>query len=280
MKRHKSTIPNHFRLNNHGFTLVELLVAIAVSSIVLIGIYSVFRAQQNSYYSNTQSVQIQQNLRAALYMMERDIRLAGYSRSGDLCATIIGARLGEINFTLDDDDNGSCEGTTITGAVGANPREDLAYGMRPAVDANRDGVPDTGIAVGTIGRRIGGPNSIPGFQPIAGNVERIAFGYAFDDDQDGEVDLSGGEIIWAYDSDGDGDLDRIRMVRIWAVARSTKGLQNYGGTRTFMSDPITVTYDPATDKPASPYTTTDNFMRREMDAIIKCRNMGLRISTS
>jgi len=296
MNQHKRAISGSFHLNHSGYSLVELLIAMVVSAIVLTGIYSVFRAQQNSYVGNSQSVTLQQNLRAALYLMEREIRLAGYHRTGGSCATIIGARLGEIRFTWDDDDNGTCDGTVEpAGTLGPRPNEDLTFGMPvTGVDANRGGVPDTGVPVASIGRRRGGTTQ--NFDPIANNIERIAFGYAYDDDQNGVIDVDGsGDTIWAYDTDNDGDLDtdiagnavnpnvlfdRIRLVRIWIVARSNKGLPNYGGTRTFMNDPLPVVYNPGTDKPASPYTTNDNFMRRELDTIIKCRNMGLRISTS
>ncbi|CAB5100410.1 hypothetical protein D3OALGB2SA_1797 [Olavius algarvensis associated proteobacterium Delta 3] len=292
MNRKKTDIPDSGRLKNSGFTLVELLVAMAVGSIVMTGIFYVFRAQQNSFVSNTQGVQIQQNLRAAMYMMEREIRLAGYARSPSSCATITVAQLGEINFTWDDNENGTCDGDP---GPGQNAIEDLAFGMPTTVDADRDGVPDTGVAVGTIGRRMGG--STQGFDRMANNIERLAFAYAYDENQDGSVDTytATTTIIWGYDSDNDGDLDtdiagnainpnvalnRIRMVRIWAVARSGQPLRNFGGTRTFMNGPPQVVYDPGTDKNASPYTTNDSFMRRQTDTIIKCRNMGLRISTS
>ncbi len=48
---------------------------------------------------------------------------------------------------------------------------------------------------------------------LAGSIQAIAFGYAFDDDggaPDGLVDTdAGGNIIWAYDSNADGFLDTI-----------------------------------------------------------------------
>ena len=164
-------------------------------------------------------------------------------------------------------------------------------------------MPDGTAIVGTIGRRTGGP--VRNFDRIANNIERIAFAYAYDAAQDGEVDSYTGPtspvIIWAYDSDDDGDLDvdiagnpvtpnvpidRIRMVRIWAVARSARQLRGYNDTRTYMNgtpgldhEPAVV-FDPGTDGDPSPYTVDDSYMRRQLDTIIKCRNMGLRITTS
>ncbi len=49
-------------------------------------------------------------------------------------------------------------------------------------------------------------------EPLAGSIQAVAFGYAFDDDggaPDGLVDTdAGGNIIWAFDSNADGLLDK------------------------------------------------------------------------
>lgn len=61
-----------------GFTIVELLVAMAISLIVMAGIFSTFKSQQDSYVVQSQVSVTQQNLRAALFMITRDIQMAGY----------------------------------------------------------------------------------------------------------------------------------------------------------------------------------------------------------
>ena len=61
-----------------GFTLIELLIAVAISGLVAGSIYTVFRSQHDSYVAQEQIVEIQQNIRAAMYMMAREIRMAGY----------------------------------------------------------------------------------------------------------------------------------------------------------------------------------------------------------
>ena len=63
---------------NRGFTLVELLIALAVSGIIMTGIFSAFKTQQDSYLAQEQVAEMQQNLRASLYIMTREIRMAGY----------------------------------------------------------------------------------------------------------------------------------------------------------------------------------------------------------
>jgi type IV pilus assembly protein PilW len=61
-----------------GFSIVELLVAMAISLLVLASVYSVFRSQQKSTVVREQVNMMQQNLRAGMTVMTRDIRMAGY----------------------------------------------------------------------------------------------------------------------------------------------------------------------------------------------------------
>lgn len=67
------------RRNHAGFTLVELMVAMAIATIVLASIYAAFNAQMRRYTTEQQVVEMQQNIRAAMYLLKKDIRLAGYS---------------------------------------------------------------------------------------------------------------------------------------------------------------------------------------------------------
>lgn len=64
-----------------GFSLIELLIAIALGIIVLAVIFSTFKSQQDSYLIQSQVSMTQQNLRAALYVITRDIQMAGYYTS-------------------------------------------------------------------------------------------------------------------------------------------------------------------------------------------------------
>jgi type IV pilus assembly protein PilW len=66
-------------MNRKGFTLIEILIAMAVASIVMAVIYSVYRSQTEAQRTQQLVVQVQQNIRAALYLLESEIRMAGYS---------------------------------------------------------------------------------------------------------------------------------------------------------------------------------------------------------
>ncbi|MBN2032301.1 MAG: PilW family protein [Deltaproteobacteria bacterium] len=66
-----------------GFTLVELLVAIALGIVILAGLYQTFRTQHDSYIVQDQVAAMQQNLRAAMYMITRDLQMAGWYSNFD-----------------------------------------------------------------------------------------------------------------------------------------------------------------------------------------------------
>jgi len=60
-----------------GFTLVELIVVIAMFSIVMAAIYSVFVRSNRAYISQEEVVAAQQEARSALEILGREIRMAG-----------------------------------------------------------------------------------------------------------------------------------------------------------------------------------------------------------
>lgn len=61
-----------------GVNLIELLLALAVSAVLIAGIYRVFVQQQKSYVVQEQIADMQQNVRVAVNRMLREIRMAGY----------------------------------------------------------------------------------------------------------------------------------------------------------------------------------------------------------
>ena len=64
--------------NHQGFTLVETMIAVTISVIITSAIYQIFHSQQRSYLLQNQVAEMQQNLRAGVYMMAREIRSARY----------------------------------------------------------------------------------------------------------------------------------------------------------------------------------------------------------
>ena len=62
-----------------GFTLVELMVAIVISSIIMLGVVSLYSTSRKGQKTNDSLARIQENLRFAADMISRDIRMAGYA---------------------------------------------------------------------------------------------------------------------------------------------------------------------------------------------------------
>jgi prepilin-type N-terminal cleavage/methylation domain-containing protein len=87
--------------NKNGFTLIELAVVIAIMSIVLSAIYSVFAATNRSTTSNEVIAEVMQNLRTSIDFMEQDIRMAGLDRFGSANAGIEAATAINLRFTAD-----------------------------------------------------------------------------------------------------------------------------------------------------------------------------------
>ena len=77
--------------NQKGFTLVELLVVLALSGIVTAAVYKSFTAQQQVYVAQDQVAGMQQDVRAALEIMIKELRMAGYDPRGTAGAGITAA---------------------------------------------------------------------------------------------------------------------------------------------------------------------------------------------
>jgi type IV pilus assembly protein PilW len=102
-----------------GFTLMELLVAMAISLVVLAGVAGTFTAQTRQNSAEEQIAQMQQNVRGALDLMVREIQMAGYKPNG---GTVTGVTYSasQLEIQADMDGNGS-----INTASGSE--EDIIY---------------------------------------------------------------------------------------------------------------------------------------------------------
>jgi len=229
---------NKLSKNSCGFTLVELMLTMAISGIIVAAIYSVYISQQRTYLAQEQVAEMQQNIRAAMDIMTREVRMAGYDPAGGAGSGIIAALPGQISFTQDTNGDGD---TTDAGEM-------IDFGFSAAVvDADRDGVPDAvsnGVPdASPLGRQTGGAG---GYQAIAENIQAIEFRY---------LDAANGVTATLAD---------IHSVQISILARA--GRQD----RDFFNS---MTYTSASGATWGPYN--DNFRRRLLITSIQCRNLGL-----
>ncbi len=67
-----------------GFTLVELLIALVITSILLVGIFGVVQSQQAAYYKGHLQRAAQGNARSALEYVEERVATAGYGMDASL----------------------------------------------------------------------------------------------------------------------------------------------------------------------------------------------------
>ena len=145
-----------------GFTLTELLIAITISGVVMAAVYSAYLTQRRSYQRTEEITTVQQNLRAAMYYMAREIRMAGYDPMESDLFGFTGATSNLISFTMDEDENGVLSGATET----------VSY----QYDASEN----------TLERNEGG-----GFRDIAENISGVTFVYY---DQNGNETTIADEI--------------------------------------------------------------------------------------
>lgn len=242
-----------------GFTLVEMLVAIAVSSILGLAIIANYFVQSKSYEIQREMAYMQQNLRAAMYMLSNDIRNCGRDpqRTGRFGIQTISRSNPDV-----DDVNGY-PGLTLTNLT----------------DGDGDGVADPGqlrrvfyqvMDLDGDGRRElrrcqDDPTSLPCNAPNINNwpvviegIEDIGVAFAYDD---GNGDLArfnnnaNAPEIWAIDTNDDNNLDTnvdtngdgnidinddlsaavnpavptsaVRAVRIWLLARSNRAYTDF-----------------------------------------------------
>ena len=61
-----------------GFTLVELMVAMSIFLLILVGIFQVFDPSHRAYQTSERKLDVQQNARVAMDTMARQIRMTGY----------------------------------------------------------------------------------------------------------------------------------------------------------------------------------------------------------
>lgn len=94
-----------------GFTMIELMVALAIGLVVFAATSTLFVVSLRTFRSQAVTIGVQQDARAALEIMSREIRMAGFNPCRHSGAGIVTAESGRIGFTLDRNMNGHVDST-------------------------------------------------------------------------------------------------------------------------------------------------------------------------
>lgn len=159
------------KLNKHpsnqaGFTLVELMIAMAISILSLGAIYSVFASVQKTSTNNEINARVMQSLRTSIDLMEYDIRMAGLDSFGLASAGIEDATATNLRFTSDRNLNGTIDAADLSDGLGDEDLERITY----SYDATNKRL-----------RQCLSEGSTNEWDTVAENVENFSFQY-FDED--------------------------------------------------------------------------------------------------
>ena len=190
--------------SNRGFTLVEVLVAMVIALIALGAIYSTFLSQHRSYQIQEETAEMQQNLRAAMLYMEREIRMAGCDPMGTADARIIRAERTLFRFTEDVRGNGF--GSDPDGDTD-DPNEDITYSLK-----GRCLVKNTG----------------GGNQTVAQNIDAVDFVYLDGSSPPNVLNPDGSDVPAVK-------IYQIRSVEITIVARTSDPVLPSKNHRTYLN---------------------------------------------
>jgi hypothetical protein len=225
------------------------------------GIYTIYHNQNKGYIVNEEYVQMSQTLRAAMYIMERDFRLAGFDPTPrSVCGTgVETANADGFHFTI-------CDDTDPDNPVAV----DIVYYLKTV-----DGVT-------SLYRTVGQPrNSGESFEDytdrvvaqtdiVARNVEALNFTYLralpLPSGVSSRILNHGGSLgdigeVTAFPD----DIEAIHTVQISIVLRSNREIAEEENTEQFFNPDGNLIYA----------STGDGYKRKMMSKNIKCRNLAI-----
>ena len=114
-------------INRKGFTVVELLISLSIMSIALTSIYGLYISYVRVYTTEGVTTRVQQNVRASMNMMVRDIRMSGLDPTESGLFGIREITDHYIRFTADRDMDGELNDPDIAAGTAESNLEHIAY---------------------------------------------------------------------------------------------------------------------------------------------------------
>jgi len=228
---------------SNGFTLIELMIAMAIFGIASAALYASYQAQQHSYHTQEQVADMQQNLRAALFFIDRDIKMAGYDPRQKAEAASNGnniASVAEFRFARDNDGDGVVQNGEFVRYALTNDADG---------DGHADGAPCH------LGRETGIAPSNSGLEPVADNIDAMELLYHL---ADGTVTTN------------PANPEDIRSIEISLLVRTDETIRGYIDTATYFPASH---YTSGVETVWGPFN--DSRQRKLLITEVKCRNLGV-----
>ena len=219
---HRTQRPSAYRPGRKsGFSLVELMIGLALGALVLLSIFSVFTTLTRSYTVQNVAAEVQQTARVGLDFIARDVRMAGLDprRSAGAAIEEIAPSGQKLRFSADlcnlpIGSSGSCENPTPNGST-EDKSERVTYIYDPAGGTLRRCLYEDSAAVA--------PNAVvtvPGrtscttfMSNVVPNPDGTPLFEFYDDDSAGPNKITQNE-----------DRSKIRTVRITLTVAEPAGL--------------------------------------------------------
>ena len=231
-----------------GLTMVEIMIYIALSSMMMASVYNAFHTQQNSYNSQNNTVEIQQTIRSGIYTMTREIRSAGYDPTRDAKAGFVKELPDAVGkFSIDYSDysnvkNNSIIAFTIDSNGNRSVEKDYAEQIAYRFNSTKHYLERFNVTSG-------------GWEAVAGNVDALNFVYLKQDGTRATVPQD------------------IQYIEIALLVRSRNAEPKFLNTTTYRNKQGDVLCPPESSDPA--ICTRDHYRRRLLTTTVQMRNVRL-----
>ena len=234
------------RRSQAGYTLVELMVAVALTGIVTVSIYKGYVSVSTGYDVQEQVVEVQQNARVGVDRMVRELRLAGCDPDQAGVGSFLQIDDSTIRFTMDliggDTDGVDNDGDGIT-----DEADEVLLSDGAIDDLGED------ITFSLVGEELQRSDANGTTDTIIDNVNALRFFYY---DQNNAITAVAANV---------------RSVQLAVLVRASN--EDYG----FTDSPLYSVED-LLGNSVDIYVVAGNnlrFRRQLLTAVVRCRNMGL-----